>query len=206
MENILKVYIYKEGEKPVFHQARTRGIYASEGWFMKLMEGNRKFVVRDPRKAHLFYLPFSAQMLRNTLLGQKSQNHRDLQNYLNNYVKLISRKYRFWNRTDGADHFLVACHDWVSYPCIILYESYKLCYSFCFQVQTSWSIVSEGLQLLKLEVAQGLKVMRLVDLFGQSLFSQGHKHQVLIIYVHVLSNHVKTEFIILKVLLNNRRS
>ncbi|KAJ4708503.1 Exostosin family protein [Melia azedarach] len=112
MENILKVYIYKEGEKPVFHQARTRGIYASEGWFMKLMEGNRKFVVRDPRKAHLFYLPFSAQMLRNTLLGQKSQNHRDLQNYLNNYVKLISRKYRFWNRTDGADHFLVACHDW----------------------------------------------------------------------------------------------
>jgi hypothetical protein len=22
-------------------------------------------------------------------------------------------RYRFWNRTGGVDHFLVACHDWV---------------------------------------------------------------------------------------------
>lgn len=60
MEHMLRVYIYKEGDKPVFHQPHLRGIYASEGWFMKLMEGNRQFVVRDPRKAHLFYLPFSS--------------------------------------------------------------------------------------------------------------------------------------------------
>lgn len=123
MESLLKVYIYKEGEKPIFHQPIMRGIYASEGWFMKLMEGNRKFVVRDPRKAHLFYLPFSSQMLRIALSEQKLQNHQDLQNYLKTYVKTISRKYRFWNRTGGTDHFVVACHDWVSYPCVTIYES-----------------------------------------------------------------------------------
>ncbi|XP_021276435.1 uncharacterized protein LOC110410860 isoform X3 [Herrania umbratica] len=46
MENILKVYIYQEGEKPIFHQG------------------------------------------------------------------ILEAKHPFWNRTGGADHFLVACHDW----------------------------------------------------------------------------------------------
>lgn len=114
MEKMLKVYVYREGEKPIFHQPKMRGIYSSEGWFMKLIEGNKKFVVRDPRKAHLFYLPFSSQMLRNTLENNNSQSHGDLEGYLKNYVNLISGKYRFWNRSRGADHFLVACHDWAS--------------------------------------------------------------------------------------------
>lgn len=113
MERTLKIYIYKEGVKPIFHQPKMRGIYASEGWFMKLIEGNKKFVVRDPRKAHLFYLPFSSRMLRTALDGQEFQNVQDLQKYLKDYVELIAGKYGFWNRTGGADHFLVACHDWV---------------------------------------------------------------------------------------------
>ncbi|OMO82653.1 Exostosin-like protein [Corchorus capsularis] len=112
MEKILKVYIYKEGEKPIFHQPKMRGKYASEGWFMKLIEGNKKFVVRDPRKAHLFYLPFSSNTLRTALNGQEFQHVEDLQKYLGDYVELIKGKYNFWNRTGGADHFLVACHDW----------------------------------------------------------------------------------------------
>ncbi|KAG6490588.1 hypothetical protein ZIOFF_051888 [Zingiber officinale] len=77
MESLLKVYIYQDGSKPIFHRPDLKGIYASEGWFMKLMEGNKNFVVKDPKKAHLFYLPYSA--------------HR------------------------GADHFLVACHDWLNH-------------------------------------------------------------------------------------------
>ncbi|XVE98114.1 hypothetical protein REPUB_Repub03eG0077500 [Reevesia pubescens] len=112
MEQILKVYIYKEGVKPIFHQPKMRGIYASEGWFMKLIEVNKKFVVRDPRRAHLFYLPFSSNMLRSALYGQDFQHLQDLQKYLKDYVELIAGKYTFWNRTGGADHFLVACHDW----------------------------------------------------------------------------------------------
>ncbi|CAK7337461.1 unnamed protein product [Dovyalis caffra] len=114
MERMLKVYIYKEGEKPIFHQSKMRGIYASEGWFMKLIEGNKKFVVRDPRKAHLFYLSFSPHMLRMTLFDQYSHNQKELEEYLKNYVDLLAKKYSFWNRTGGADHFLVGCHDWAS--------------------------------------------------------------------------------------------
>ncbi|KAK4363320.1 hypothetical protein RND71_018561 [Anisodus tanguticus] len=64
MELILKVYIYKEGKRPIFHHPYLRGIYSSEGWFMKLMEDNRQFVTRDPQKAHLFYLPYSARQLQ----------------------------------------------------------------------------------------------------------------------------------------------
>ncbi|XP_041008164.1 probable glycosyltransferase At3g07620 [Juglans microcarpa x Juglans regia] len=114
MEHTLKIYIYREGEKPIYHQPVLKGIYASEGWFMKLMEGNKKFAVRDPKKAHLFYLPFSSQMLRIELSAKNIQSKKDLEKYLKRYVELIAGKYRFWNRTRGADHFLVACHDWAS--------------------------------------------------------------------------------------------
>ncbi|XP_050367263.1 probable glycosyltransferase At3g07620 [Argentina anserina] len=109
MEQKLKVYVYTEGEKPIFHQPLMRGIYASEGWFMKLIEGNKKYSVRDPRKAHLFYLPFDSHMLRLKLNGTSKKG---LEMYLKRYVGVIAKKYPFWNRTGGADHFLVACHDW----------------------------------------------------------------------------------------------
>ncbi|KAK3212981.1 hypothetical protein Dsin_017687 [Dipteronia sinensis] len=112
MENTLKVYVYKDGRKPVFHLPILKGIYASEGWFMKLLESNKKFVTKDWRKAHLFYLPFSSRMLEETLYVQNSHSHKNLIAYLKNYLDTIATKYHFWNRTEGADHFLVACHDW----------------------------------------------------------------------------------------------
>ncbi|XP_041019294.1 probable glycosyltransferase At3g07620 [Juglans microcarpa x Juglans regia] len=112
MEDILKVYIYSEGEKPIFHQPLLTGIYASEGWFMKLLEANKKFVTKDPAKAHLFYLPFSSRMLELTLYVPNSHSRKNLIQYLKNYLDMIAAKHPFWNRTGGADHFLVACHDW----------------------------------------------------------------------------------------------
>ncbi|XP_039122647.1 LOW QUALITY PROTEIN: probable glycosyltransferase At3g07620 [Dioscorea cayenensis subsp. rotundata] len=115
MQRNLKVYVYKEGEKPIFHQPLLKGIYASEGWFMKLLEGSKHFVVRDPRKAHLFYIPFSSRLLQFALYTPNSHNRRALKEFLQNYVNTIAAKYPFWNRTGGADHFLVACHDWASY-------------------------------------------------------------------------------------------
>ncbi|KAL5729089.1 hypothetical protein ACHQM5_002089 [Ranunculus cassubicifolius] len=111
MEKMFKVYIYDEGEKPIFHYPKLKGIYASEGWFMKQMEGNKHYVVKDPTKAHMFYLPFSTFRLRYTLDG-KGQHHKILIEFLKKYVDIIAGKYKFWNRTGGADHFLVACHDW----------------------------------------------------------------------------------------------
>ncbi|KAM7274757.1 hypothetical protein ACFE04_016623 [Oxalis oulophora] len=112
MENMLKVYVYKDGKKPIFHQQELKGIYASEGWFMKLMETNKKFVTRDPGKAHLFYLPFSSRMLQVTFYDPIKKNHDYLIQYMKVYEDMIATKYPFWNRTNGTDHFLVACHDW----------------------------------------------------------------------------------------------
>ncbi|KAA8523153.1 hypothetical protein F0562_009576 [Nyssa sinensis] len=115
MERTLKVYVYKDGEKPIFHQPILKGLYASEGWFMKLMEGNKRFVVKNPRKAHLFYMPFSSRMLEYNLYVRNSHNRTNLRQYLKNYSEKLAARYPFWNRTDGADHFLVACHDWAPY-------------------------------------------------------------------------------------------
>ncbi|KAL9671324.1 hypothetical protein QQ045_008892 [Rhodiola kirilowii] len=115
MELILKVYIYPDGRKPICHQPHLRGIYASEGWFMKLMHENRQFSTKDPEEAHLFYLPYSARQLQQALYVPDSHNLRPLSVYLRDFVKFLAAKYPFWNRTHGSDHFLVACHDWGPY-------------------------------------------------------------------------------------------
>ncbi|XP_021283914.1 probable glycosyltransferase At5g25310 [Herrania umbratica] len=115
MEMILKVYIYPDGEKPIFHEPHLLGIYASEGWFMKLLEADREFVTQDPVKAHLFYLPYSSRQLELALYVPNSHNLRPLSIFIRDYVSMIAAKYPFWNRTHGSDHFLVACHDWGPY-------------------------------------------------------------------------------------------
>ncbi|KAL8255882.1 hypothetical protein R6Q59_030949 [Mikania micrantha] len=114
MEKTLKVYIYKEGEKPIFHQPQAvlKGIYASEGWFMKNMKASQHFVTKQPKQAHLFYIPFSSRMLEEKLYVPDSHSHKNMVRYLKNYLDLIAGKYNFWNRTGGSDHFFVACHDW----------------------------------------------------------------------------------------------
>ncbi|KAK8913639.1 putative glycosyltransferase [Platanthera zijinensis] len=112
MERVLKIYVYKEGNKPVFHQPLLRGIYASEGWFMKLLQSDKHFVVRDHKKANLFYIPFSSRLLQLSLYDRSSHSHENLIQHLKNYVDLIAAKYPYWNRTGGADHFVAACHDW----------------------------------------------------------------------------------------------
>ncbi|GAB4839042.1 hypothetical protein Ancab_028571 [Ancistrocladus abbreviatus] len=89
IERILKVYVYKEGEKPIFHQPKLRGLYASEG---------------------------CSEMPRTMLYEEKSLSMKKLEKYIH-YVNLIKNPYRFWNRTDGADHFFVACHDRMCFQC-----------------------------------------------------------------------------------------
>ncbi|KAI4316111.1 hypothetical protein L6164_024124 [Bauhinia variegata] len=112
MEKMLKVYIYQDGDNRFFHQYLLDGIYASEGWFMKILEASKQFVTKNPGKAHLFYIPFSSRLLQQTLYVRNSHKRSNLIEYMKNYVDMIAGKYPFWNRTDGADHFVVACHDW----------------------------------------------------------------------------------------------
>ncbi|XP_055820539.1 probable glycosyltransferase At5g03795 isoform X2 [Solanum dulcamara] len=112
MEKTLKVYIYSEGERLIFHSGPMDGIYASEGWFIKLLQENKGFVTKNPQKAHLFYMPISFRLLKMTLYVPDSHNRTNIIQFLSNYVDMMAQKYPFWNRTDGADHFIVACHDW----------------------------------------------------------------------------------------------
>ncbi|CAN7032503.1 hypothetical protein BRARA_H01293 [Brassica rapa] len=112
MESKLKVYVYREGKRPVFHKPVLKGIYASEGWFMRQLKASKTFVTKNPRKAHLFYLPFSSKMLEESLYVPGSHSDKNLVKFLKNYLDMISSKYHFWNKTGGSDHFLVACHDW----------------------------------------------------------------------------------------------
>ncbi|KAJ8531360.1 hypothetical protein K7X08_026794 [Anisodus acutangulus] len=113
MEKTLKVYIYAEGEKPIFHSGPLDGIYASEGWFMKLLQENKRFVTKNPEKSHLFYLPISFRKLKVTLYVPDSHKRTIILHFLSNYVEMIAQKYHFWNRTGGADRFIVvASHDW----------------------------------------------------------------------------------------------
>nr|GMC46734.1 probable glycosyltransferase At5g03795 [Ipomoea batatas] len=115
MEKTLKVYIYTEGERPIFHQsADLTGIYASEGWFMRQLINNTGFVTNDPGEAHLFYLPFSSHNLEKHLYVRDSHSFTNIIEYMKSYVELIKGRHPFWNRTCGADHFLVACHDWAA--------------------------------------------------------------------------------------------
>ncbi|KAL6842631.1 hypothetical protein ACP4OV_027475 [Aristida adscensionis] len=104
-----------DGRRPIFHTPPLSGIYASEGWFMKLLKESRRFVVADASKAHLFYLPYSSQQLRLALYVADSHDLRPLAVYLRNFVRGLAAKYPFWNANKGADHFLVACHDWGPY-------------------------------------------------------------------------------------------
>ncbi|XP_078442093.1 putative glycosyltransferase At5g03795 isoform X2 [Wolffia australiana] len=112
MEKILKVYIYQEGEKPIFHRPARRGIYASEGWFMKLMEESKHFVVRNPNRAHLFYLPYSSRQLEVALYKPGPHKIRRLSLFVRDYVNMIAARHPFWNQSHGSDHFVVSCHDW----------------------------------------------------------------------------------------------
>ncbi|GLJ29857.1 hypothetical protein SUGI_0590130 [Cryptomeria japonica] len=115
MEKIFKIYVYREGPKPYFHQPELKGIYASEGWFMKLMDQNKQFVVKDPWKAHMFYLPYSLHRLVEGMYDPNSHNLHPISLFLRDYVNMIASKHPFWNRTQGTDHFFVACHDWGPY-------------------------------------------------------------------------------------------
>lgn len=81
------------------------GNYASESYFKKALYKSH-FITKDPKKAHLFYLPFSIASLRN----DKRVGVGGIQDFVKEYVGEISKKYPYWNRSGGADHFYVACH------------------------------------------------------------------------------------------------
>ncbi|KAL5783443.1 hypothetical protein ACOSP7_008472 [Xanthoceras sorbifolium] len=113
MEKRFKVWVYREGELPLIHGGPLNNIYGIEGQFIEEMEsGNSKFMARHPDEAHAFFLPISVAYIINFLYRPLVTYSRDqLQRLVADYIGVVSDKYPYWNRSNGADHFLVSCHD-----------------------------------------------------------------------------------------------
>ncbi|KAJ9555120.1 hypothetical protein OSB04_009734 [Centaurea solstitialis] len=111
MNKSFKIYVYPHHKKHPFANVllpvgfEPEGNYASESFFKKNLN-NSHFITKDPSEAHLFYLPFSIARLRHDpRVGADG-----IQDFIKDYIFNISRKYPYWNRTGGADHFYVSCH------------------------------------------------------------------------------------------------
>lgn len=113
MERQFKIFVYEEGEHPIFHNGPCKSIYSMEGNFIHEIEMNSHFRTRDPDKAHVFFLPFSVTMMVRYVYVRDSHDFSPIRQTVIDYVNVVSRKYPFWNRSLGADHFMLACHDWV---------------------------------------------------------------------------------------------
>ncbi|XP_047971791.1 probable glycosyltransferase At5g25310 [Salvia hispanica] len=111
--NLINLQKNEEGELPIVHDGPCKDIYTSEGRFIHEMEyGSHRFKTSRPEQAHLYFMPFSVTWMVKYLYSPNSYNLTPLQEFVSDYVKLISTKHPFWNRTQGADHFMLSCHDW----------------------------------------------------------------------------------------------
>ena len=125
MERRFKVHVYTEGEPPIAHDGPCKDIYSVEGRFIHEMEQGavaKRFKTKDPQRAHVHFMPLSVTWMVRYLYTPLSPDIAPLRRFVSDYVRLVSTKYPFWNRTRGADHFMLACHDWVSSfrPCLSL--------------------------------------------------------------------------------------
>ncbi|GJN10027.1 hypothetical protein PR202_ga28086 [Eleusine coracana subsp. coracana] len=115
MEKLFKVYVYEEGEPPVFHDGPCRSIYSTEGRFIYNMEMDSRMRTRDPDLAHVFFLPFSVVKMVKMIYEPNSHDMNPIRRTISDYIGVVSNKYPFWNRSLGADHFMLSCHDWGPY-------------------------------------------------------------------------------------------
>ncbi|KAG7958114.1 hypothetical protein I3843_10G003200 [Carya illinoinensis] len=112
MEKQLKIFVYEEGQPPLFHNGPCRSIYSTEGNFIHGIEMNEQFRTRDPEKAHLFFLPFSVVMMVQFVYVPDSYNFGPIKQTVADYINLIAGKHPYWNRSLASDHFMLSCHDW----------------------------------------------------------------------------------------------
>ena len=132
MERRLKVYVYQEGDLPITHDGPCKNIYTVEGRFIHEMEhGANGFRTADPSGAHVFFMPFSVAWMVKYLYESGSFDQTPLRVFVSDYVRVVSEKYPFWNKTTGADHFIVSCHDWVCFSFLPYKVTLLLCSFFC---------------------------------------------------------------------------
>ncbi|CAN0927289.1 Probable glycosyltransferase At5g03795 [Linum grandiflorum] len=116
MERVFRMYVYKEGEPPIFHDGPCRSIYSSEGRFIHEMEKghvSNLYLTEDPEEALVYFLPFSVvRMVQYVYDADGSRDTDGIGRAVVDYIDVVSGKYPFWNRSRGADHFMLSCHDW----------------------------------------------------------------------------------------------
>ncbi|KAK1271986.1 putative glycosyltransferase [Acorus gramineus] len=112
MEKKFKIYIYPEGEPPLFHDGPCQSIYSMEGRFIHDIQNKNRFTTNDPEKAHALFLPFSITKMVLYIYEPNTFDMDPIKRTVSDYVDVVSRKYRYWNRSLGADHFMLSCHDW----------------------------------------------------------------------------------------------
>ncbi|XP_068635408.1 probable glycosyltransferase At5g03795 isoform X2 [Aristolochia californica] len=111
MNKSFKIYIYPHRRDDPFANAllpvdfEPGGNYASESYFKKVLVQSH-FLTNNPSKADLFFLPFSIARLRH----DPRVDVGGIPDFIRNYISHIKQNFPYWNRTNGADHFYVACH------------------------------------------------------------------------------------------------
>ncbi|XAR70994.1 Xylogalacturonan beta-1,3-xylosyltransferase [Bertholletia excelsa] len=114
MQKRFRVWTYREGEPPLFHDGPINNIYSTEGQLIdELGSGTSRFQASHPDDALAFFLPVSVtNIVRFVNRPASTFNRHFLQSIVGDYINVISHKYSHWNTSSGADHFLVSCHDW----------------------------------------------------------------------------------------------
>ncbi|XP_016483868.1 putative glycosyltransferase At5g03795 isoform X1 [Nicotiana tabacum] len=111
MNKSLKIYVYPHQKADPFSNVllavdfEPGGNYASESYFKKVLVTSH-FTTKDPSSADLFFLPFSIARLRH----DPRVGIDGIKDFIKSYIFNISHKYPYWNYSNGADHFYVACH------------------------------------------------------------------------------------------------
>ncbi|KAK9078782.1 hypothetical protein SSX86_002840 [Deinandra increscens subsp. villosa] len=116
MMKTFKVWAYKEGEIPLVHDGPMKSIYSIEGHFVEEMEreGN-PLAAKHPDEAHAFFIPISVAKIVHYLFSEDDQPQNfpaRIRQIFEDYIGVIAERYPYWNRSNGADHFYVSCHDW----------------------------------------------------------------------------------------------
>lgn len=134
MEKRFRVYVYEEGEPPILHDGPCKNIYTIEGRFIEQLElmapssspasssGQVQSGVRtsEPARAHAFFLPFSVSKMVQFAYRPNTYDKTPLRAIVADYVRVVASRHPYWNRSAGADHFMLACHDWVSVAASLL--------------------------------------------------------------------------------------
>ncbi|GFZ07024.1 hypothetical protein Acr_18g0011940 [Actinidia rufa] len=82
------------------------GNYFSEHAFKTALIGS-SLVTTHPEEAHLFFMPFSINAMRN---DPRLHSEASISDFVAQYTARISSESKFWNASGGSDHFYVCCH------------------------------------------------------------------------------------------------